>query len=83
MRNSKLERTLIKIEKEIEKLKANQQPKEKKMKYYSQIIRVCHLSKSNNRILSFFLSFLFLLFFVGRRLSRRWSLFLDGAHCFD
>ena len=40
VRHSKLERNLIKIDKEIEKLKASQVPKEKKMKSYFQIGRV-------------------------------------------
>eukprot|EP01040_Poterioochromonas_malhamensis_P001193 gene1193-1266_t len=40
VRHSKLERNLIKIDKEIEKLKASQIPKEKKMKSYFQIGRL-------------------------------------------
>jgi hypothetical protein len=40
VKNSKLERNLIKIDKEIEKLKANQIPKEKNAKYYFRIGRV-------------------------------------------
>lgn len=42
VRNSKLERKVIKIEKEIDGLKSAQKPKEQNFKYYTRIARVIY-----------------------------------------